>query len=124
METYGQPEVKGDAGKVLRWINTCGIGLGIWFALQFWNDFGKWKEEARAEVKQLQTSVYKIELDGAKVESSRFTSNDWVKAKDSIDQKHNDLDRRVGKVEDGLSQIKESLSLIKSAVGVPSNGKE
>ncbi len=148
MELPPQPELKdqnSDAGKVLRWVNTALISLGGIMAGSMWidqknttaetkkdlqkyqvearQDIYNWQHEARIGLDSLKDNINMMKTESAVFNASRFTSGDWTKAKEVIDTKFNDLDRRTGKMEDGLISIKDSLTTIKGGLGL-SNGKE
>jgi len=135
MDLPEQPEVKGDAGKVLRWVNTILITLGGVMAGSMWADqkstnaetkasLERWQEKSRSSMDSLKDSLHEMKTEAAVFSASRFSSSDWVKAKENMDAKFNDQDRRLGKVEDGLISIKDSLITIKGGLGLLNGGKE
>lgn len=64
----------------------------------------------------LDSRVGRIELDVARTDANRFTSQHWNDAKTRIDEDRAILDRRVTRLEESSAQIKESLSRIETKI--------
>ncbi len=149
MELPPQPELKdqnSDAGRVLRWVNTVLLSvLGIlagsaWvdqkntnnetkkdlqkYQVESRADISRWQSEARIGLDSLKDNINSMKTEAAVFNASRFTSGDWTKSKEVIDTKFNEQDRRLGKVEDAVISIKDSLTTIKGGLGLLNNGKE
>lgn len=76
-----------------------------WFLTQAWNRINK-----------VEDSVHQMEINVATTDGNRFTSMDWVVAKNALDAKQTDIDRRVMRLEETSVIIKESLIRIENAV--------
>ncbi len=116
-----QPDVdsKGDAGKVLRWINTCLLALGGMMAWTIHNNVEDGRRESKAAILSLETKFIALDKDSAVTNANRFTVNDHIKFADAISVKFNEQDKRLTRVEDSLTAIKDSLVAIKSGLGLP-----
>ena len=76
-----------------------------WFLNQAWN-----------RIKSVEDIVHRIELNEASAEGNKFTFTDWSKLKASLDNKDNELDRRIMRLEDNSTVIKDSLLEIKASL--------
>lgn len=60
-------------------------------------------------IAQIEKSIVELRLDAARESSNQFTSVDWMKAKQILDEKDNMLDKRLTKNEETIVHMKEIL---------------
>ena len=66
------------------------------------------------KMNEMDNRISSLELAGATVSGNRFTSTDWATAKSVMDADRNAVERRLIKLEETSSTIKDSLLEIKS----------
>jgi hypothetical protein len=60
--------------------------------------------------------VRDLQVNAASTNGNRFSSVDWTRAKDSLDEERALLDRRITRLEEAIPPIKESLSRIEDKI--------
>ena len=88
-----------------------GIMLPVlaWFLLNLY--------QAQASMaEQTASRVASMELWRAEVAGNRFSSGDWMRAKENLDASLANLDKRVTRTEDSLQTIKETLARIERKI--------
>ncbi len=115
-----QPDVKGDAQKVLRWFNSIMISLGAFFAFGFWTE---WKDSSKKNVdrmESLQSAVNRLDTNAQVTEAKESLDGRFI----AQDSKVLALDRRVEKVEDASTAIKDALRRMETTIGSnPNNSR-
>jgi hypothetical protein len=100
------PQIKNDT---MNWILKIGgfiMSIAIMVSSWFLN-------EAMGRINSIEKSVKDLEIMEATSSGSKFTTLDWVNAKNSIDSTQSSIDRRLIKLEENNITIKDSLAEIK-----------
>lgn len=116
-----QPEVKGDAAKVMRWINLVVMSFGVVFAFSFWTDWKEGYRKSAERLEALQSTVAEMKGDARVLEANRDVIDTRF---NSTDGKLATLDRRVEKVEDSNIANRESLKRIENKIGSNPTGNQ
>ena len=89
--------------KALSVVMSIGLAISGWFLTT-----------AYGELNTLNNRVQAVELIQASTTANRFTSGDFVKAKEIIDQQQLAIDRRITILEENMKNIKDILAEIKA----------
>jgi len=81
------------------------IMLSSWFLKEAWE-----------KINTIENKVQALEVSNAATSSNRFTSTDWNNNKSLIDADRLALDRRVMRLEENSTSIKESLQRIENSL--------
>ena len=119
-----EPEVKGDAGKVLRWVNTLLISIGGFMAYDIHHNVEEGRAETKAAIVSLESKFSTLDKAMA-VASAKdiYAPSDHIKFADQIHVEMNNHDKRITLIEQTLNSINLNLVTIKSGLGL-NNGKE
>jgi len=98
-------EMAGWAFKLTGFVMSITIMITSWFLNQAWDRINK-----------IESAIQVLEIRDAKHDSSTVASVDWIRSKDVIDNKSNELDRRITRLEESLPVIKDSLLDIKNTL--------
>ena len=113
-----QPEVHGDAAKVLRWINTILIAGGGLMAVAVWNGVEAGRMENKQAVSVLESKFTALDKEMAKTEANRYTSGDHIQFSASVATQFNTYDKRVTRLEDGMTTIKDGQNAMQRTLDV------
>jgi len=100
------PQIKNDT---MNWIlKIGGFIMSITIMVSSW-----FLNQAMGRLNDVEKSIKSLEISEATSAGSKFTSLDWVNAKTIIDTNQSAIDRRLVKLEENNSTIKDSLAEIK-----------
>jgi hypothetical protein len=81
---------------------TVAFGVGGFIGAKVW-------DRVEHGLVSLDDRVDAIEVDNARIDGSRFTTQHWTEAKARLDEDRVNLDRRLTRLEESIPQIKETL---------------
>lgn len=72
--------------------------------------------KAWEKISNLEKDIIELKIESGKVQSNRFSSNDWVNAKTILDTERLAMDRRIIRIEETYPTISESISEIRQSI--------
>jgi len=91
--------------KALSFLTAVGLAVSGWFL-----------KDTYAKMEAMRHDITELQISSEKINASRFSSMDFVKAKEIIDSQLVSTDRRVLVLEESQKTIKEYLSEIRSDI--------
>ncbi len=132
MDLPEQPQVKTPDGQaLLRYFNSFVIVVGAAMAFKINGMIDEGQKESKRAISSLDSKFTALDKAQAITEANRYSSNDHIKFADQIHAELTLQDKRVTRIEDsqneiksGISSLKESMTVLKAANGIPLNGRE
>lgn len=116
------PEVKGDAAKVLRWLNTILISAGGVLALAVYNNVEEGRKEGKTRAQLLEDKFIMLDKEQAVINANRYTSGDHIKFSDIITTQINANDKRITKLEDSMTNLKDGQNAMQQTLNTIRDG--
>jgi hypothetical protein len=93
------------------------IRFGLQIVIGFFMAVGAWFTKGISDnQKSLDQKITTVLLDHAEIRGNRFSSNDWVKAKEIMDTRMGEHDKRITRQEDLSIALKETSGRIESSL--------
>jgi hypothetical protein len=92
------------------------MAFGGWFAKEVYDGQKEIRKESSIKFDTILAQIAKLDKDAAVVTSSRFSSTDWFKAKETLDTRSIASEQRITKLEDTMIIIVEKLSRIENKI--------
>lgn len=96
-------------GETINWIfKAAQVLAGLALPIIAWAWTTTW-----AKIATIEKDIVQLRVDMAQMQSNRFTSGDWISAKTNMDERDNELDRRMTKNEEIIINMKETVQEMK-----------
>ncbi len=127
MDLPEQPQVKTPDGQaLLRYFNSFVIVVGAAMAFKINAMIDEGQKESKRSISALDTKVIALDKQATAIASSAYSAMDHGKFSEQIHAELTLQDKRVTRLEDaqitikdGISSLKESMMILKSANGIP-----